>query len=118
MQRKISQGTPNWSTILNGPVNQVDTVKANKRIAPRIVRYGNPYILTGNLRPPDFSHRFLKNKWEMNTMNQVKMAPNIDIPIMNAYEVSGSRTFTPAARNMPKVDMRRAITGTPLLLTF
>ncbi|CAH0253910.1 hypothetical protein SRABI80_03053 [Peribacillus frigoritolerans] len=46
------------------------------------------------------------------------MAPNIDIPIMNAYEVSGSRTFTPAARNIPKVDMRRALSGTPFLLTF
>ena len=48
----------------------------------------------------------------MKIMNHVKIAPNIEIPIMNGYETLDWLLMT-AARKMPSVEIPSANSGTP-----
>ncbi|MNP72683.1 hypothetical protein D3C76_1692880 [compost metagenome] len=50
-------------------------------------------------------------------MNQVKMAPNIEMAIIRVNEVSGKNTLSTVARAMPMLDSIRALTGIPRLLS-
>ncbi len=49
-------------------------------------------------------------------MNQVKIAPNIEIAIIRVNELSGYTTFSRVARAMPELDSNKAFNGIPLLL--
>ncbi|MNV71830.1 hypothetical protein D3C71_1648710 [compost metagenome] len=49
-------------------------------------------------------------------MNQVKMAPNMEIAIIRVKELSGYITFSKVARAMPELDSNKALNGMPLLL--
>ena len=50
-------------------------------------------------------------------MNQVKIAPNIEIPIKNGYDDS-MNTCSKAARTIPPVETSNANIGIPFLLIF
>ncbi|MNP76688.1 hypothetical protein D3C76_1739790 [compost metagenome] len=51
-------------------------------------------------------------------MNQVKMAPNMEIAIIKVNELSGYRMLSKVARAMPELDNNRAFSGIPLLLNL
>jgi len=49
-------------------------------------------------------------------MNQVKIAPNIEIAIIKVNELCGYTTLSNVARAMPELDSSNAFSGMPLLL--
>ncbi|MCY1446736.1 hypothetical protein D9M71_633230 [compost metagenome] len=49
-------------------------------------------------------------------MNQVKIAPNIEIAIIKVKELSGYNTLSKVARAMPELDSNKAFSGIPVLL--
>ena len=49
-------------------------------------------------------------------MNQVKIAPNIEIAIISVNELSGYTTFNKVASAMPELDSSNAFSGMPFLL--
>ena len=50
-------------------------------------------------------------------MNQVKIAPNIEIAIIRVNELSGYTTLSNVARAMPELDSSNALSGMPFLLS-
>ncbi|MNR13993.1 hypothetical protein D3C85_1304380 [compost metagenome] len=49
-------------------------------------------------------------------MNQVKIAPNIEIAIIRVNELSGYRMLSKVARAIPELESNSAFSGIPVLL--
>ncbi|MNH43448.1 hypothetical protein D3C79_1053550 [compost metagenome] len=49
-------------------------------------------------------------------MNQVKIAPNIEIAIIRVNELSGYRMLSKVARAIPELESNNAFNGIPVLL--